>query len=538
MNQEELYSHYEKTLTTTKFNHCTWPVSQKSLEKAVKLKEDNTIEFKAIDETALIRLYDNGIIFEVEYLQVLKNKKPIWVSKPQTETQSRNEYSSTKELIRDIVYKREANKESSNVLKLGFEYVRVKKIFSIFDFPVRWSYPLFVVSQKFQEIYNRKGFSPRFHPSYPEVFKQFMSGLTDGVVEDPDLFNSEVSEIGILSVGSDAIINELPNVQNGLSDEEKESKVLTFNDVWQKDNVNPLSNLYRNDDKLHYQFSDDFMVWLIEGSEALIWVQVDNSLILSSKEGNFYTHFYKNCKLTLDQEQNYETCEYKFSKDTVALITRSKKTSDAYSLQEVISDVVKIIEKRKLNAFEEKTTNIKAVVEESNAKEYYKTLPFESIDQRRNEHGLFEAFKNRSIKVVFKDRTVLRINFAEEFASILTRLGDQIRIRVDSPQEFEYYVHVALEYYDDVFMDAQSKLQRADETSYRNDMINYELEKNQRLLSIVSNSSQSLKFDPMAYSGNNFYDKENEPRSFNQSRYIEDNSSSFDFEEMNKKIQE
>jgi len=496
MNQEELYEDLEKIQTLNKLNHCTWPVKESSIEKSIKYKDDGAIEFRAADNIATLRLLHNGVIFEVEYLQVLKKKKPMWVNKATFEDPLESKGTSTKDLIKELSSKRKSeSKENKNVLKLAYEYVKVKKIFNIFDFPARWAYPLFIAFLCFEENCEKRGWSVKFQPNYPEPFIPFLQNYLDRNLEDTEAHNTELSQIGLLHISSDTLINELPNTEFSAVDSEQSSRVVSRNDVWLKDNVNPTADFYLNDVRLSHQASSEFIVWTTPNDEVLIWVRADGSLITSSNDGNYFTHFYKNIKVTIDQyEQGYEEYEFKFSKDTVALVTRSKKDSSSYNLQEIVLDSVRIVKKCKLSRTDEGIKEIARVDEDNKARELYRTMPFELIDQKKDENASYEAFKNRSVKVVFRDRTVVRINFAEEFANILSKYGEQVRVRTDNPKEYQDYVDMALEYYDDVFTDPHTKLQKLQDTMYRNEMIQYELEKNQRLLQLMSGTRPAEDF--------------------------------------------
>jgi len=571
MNQEELYEDLEKTTTLNKLNHCTWPVKDSSIDKALKYKKDGAIEFHAADNIATLRLLENGVVFEVEYLQVLKKKKPMWVNKAHFEDALENKGTTTKDLIQNLTSKRKGisskESQSQNVLKLAYEYVRVKKIFNIFDFPARWTYPLFIAFLRFEEDCEKRGCTLKFQPNYPEAFLPFLHNFLDKNLEDTEAHNSELSHIGLLHISSDALISELPNTEFGVVDNEQGSKpVVSKNDVWLKDNVNPTADFYLNDVRLRHQASSDFTIWTTPNDEVLVWIRADGSVITSSNDANYFTHFYKNMKVTLDRlDLGYEGYEFKFSKDTVALVTRSKKNSSSYNLQEVVLDSVRIVKKCKLCKSDEEVREIERADEENKARDFYKTLPFELIDQKKDETASFEAFKNHSVKVVFRDRTVVRINFAEEFANILSKYGEQVRVRTDSPKEYQNYVDIALQYFDDVFTDPHTKLQRLQDTMYRNQMINYELEKNQRLLMLMSGGkpNDELMGTGMGMgmgntsfynTGNNMmisglkmntigeryddYNQENEFDRQNMSYRGDNTGGAFDMDEMSRKIQE
>jgi hypothetical protein len=113
-------------------------------------------------------------------------------------------------------------------------------------------------------------------------------------------------------------------------------------------------------------------------------------------------------------------------------------------------------------------------------------LPFDTIHKSKNGYGIFEAYKNKSIKVVFYDRTVLRINFGQDFANILTKTGESVKVKLDRPIEFEFYVTLGMEYFENVFTDANTKLQRLNHSIMVSEMVAQEIEKNQRFLRLTN----------------------------------------------------
>jgi hypothetical protein len=64
-------------------------------------------------------------------------------------------------------------------------------------------------------------------------------------------------------------------------------------------------------------------------------------------------------------------------------------------------------------------------------------LSFEIIAQMENGIGCFEAYKNKSIKVCFRDRTVVRIYNGDPLASVLTRLGESLKIPIEKALDFK-----------------------------------------------------------------------------------------------------
>ena len=165
-------------------------------------------------------------------------------------------------------------------------------------------------------------------------------------------------------------------------------------------------------------------------------------------------------------EESMDNYEFKFSVETAPPVTRSKKkTGISYALGEVVKTANNMVNKCKWFVIAEpQTLQVQPYKEKEKEEVDYRTMPFELCHQSKNGYGFFEAFKNRSIKVVFMDRTVLRINFGQEVANILTKSGDRVSVRLDKPNDFEYYVKIAMEYYENVFTDPEVKLAKFNET--------------------------------------------------------------------------
>jgi len=435
---------------------------------------------------ASLRLIENGMVFEVEYLQILPKKKPMWVNKLLYEDKIENSFNFTKDFLSGIGAPRSSVKTEKNVMKMGYEYIRMTKRYSIFNFPIQWSYPLLVVFDQFEEKMNQAGLTVRYRPRFSMEFLTWFENIDNLTLsEEGDLTEStECGTLGIIKASADIIANIIPGSDVTIPEDKKS---LTKKDLWEDDNINPLSNLYSKELKPHHQISENFIFWLTDFGEVLIWVQDDNSLILSSQEGKYFTHFYRNVKVPIDQD-SLDSYEFKFSIETIPPVTRSKrKMNCSYSLTEVIKNAQKFVANAKLSELNAQTSTLPEVINsQKKEEELYKSMPFEVIHQSKNGYGFFEAYKNKSIKVVFTDRTVLRINFGQDVAQILTKNAERVEVRLDRPNDFKDYVKIACEYYENVFTDPKTKLERMKESAMLNDIISFELEKSERMLMITS----------------------------------------------------
>jgi hypothetical protein len=83
----------------------------------------------------------------------------------------------------------------------------------------------------------------------------------------------------------------------------------------------------------------------------------------------------------------------------------------------------------------------------------------------------FTAYSNKSIKVVFEDRTIVRMMHGCESIRILTRLGEEVIINLNKPKyhnsaqfslisEYQNYVQVSEEFFAWAFSTLEERVQR------------------------------------------------------------------------------
>jgi len=84
-----------------------------------------------------------------------------------------------------------------------------------------------------------------------------------------------------------------------------------------------------------------------------------------------------------------------------------------------------------------------------------------------NSKGLahFIAYANKSIKVVFEDRTIVRMMSGCSIIRILDRQGTELQVNLDHPNyafsDYQKYIQVSIEFLEWVFLSNEEK-QRAE----------------------------------------------------------------------------
>ena len=96
----------------------------------------------------------------------------------------------------------------------------------------------------------------------------------------------------------------------------------------------------------------------------------------------------------------------------------------------------------------------------------------------------FTAFANQAIKVVFEDRTIVRMQKGQEFIRVLSSKGEELTFNVHSiarnqqaQRQFQNYIQVATEFFDWVFLTTEELEGRNQQELDQTTAINGELEK-------------------------------------------------------------
>jgi hypothetical protein len=115
-----------------KLDSCSWPgadnlgeyISQDT-EGNIHLVTTDHIDGDDDSHTAELILSSNGFQLTVTYLLPLLQKAPEWVETDNLNMSVASGYSAT-----------------SKRMKMAYQHIRVTQLFTIFDFPLRWSYPV------------------------------------------------------------------------------------------------------------------------------------------------------------------------------------------------------------------------------------------------------------------------------------------------------------------------------------------------------------------------------------------------------------
>jgi len=101
--------------------------------------------------------------------------------------------------------------------------------------------------------------------------------------------------------------------------------------------------------------------------------------------------------------------------------------------------------------------------------------------------GEFISYKNKAIKCMFKDRTIVRVRMGEEMAVILSKGGERLVVPIENAREYEEYMKVAMEFMDYAFTPSHERERREQEKVAKQLQVEGELSKIQRTIGIIQN---------------------------------------------------
>lgn len=483
-----------KKLLLKKCLKAGWGRTESAIKKYLKILPDGSIQFSSVDDLAKITLFPNGFLFQVDYQQYLPKKKPLWVNRAMLGEDTEN---FTKDFLNSVGTSAKSMKKEMNVMRMGYEYVKVQKIFNIWDFPVQWSYPLYIVLAKYEEVLSQRGktinISARFSLDFGRWVNENLQELShfpnfNNFSEQPDpvfqtpkrdteyLLKQNLTEL--TDTSADVVYTELSKDIKALDETDE---IPIGKDSWKDDNKSPLADLYRNDSPVYYQYTKDFVIWLSSNGQAVIYSSRDQSIFLLNNEGTFFSQYLTNERSVLAKEE--DEYEMKFHKDTIPPRIRNSKCPEGYEIHEPVNEALRMKAKAKIVTLNEPQNQHKSRTYDINFDP--RAANFELLQKVTNPIGCFEAYKNRTVKVLFSDRTILRIDYGDEHASIISKTGESLKVLIDKPNDYAYYINHALDFYEDMFLDSTTKVQKIQQLQEITNIIQTGLERNERVLHLT-----------------------------------------------------
>ncbi|EWS72240.1 tetratricopeptide repeat protein (macronuclear) [Tetrahymena thermophila SB210] len=482
IKSEKLYSDQEEILNSQKISSCIWSLNG----------EDTDFE---ID--------DQGNI--IEYLQLIPKKKATWENKLNNYDEDDNEdqieglngernaknqlnsgnFDFHKDFLQKYNLKKQSDSQKANKgkVKLAFPYIKMKKIYTIFSFPERWTLPLYLLWSKLerQEFSSQIGKDVQLvhQPHFQQDFIDYLHiDISSESYEDVSFKNYIREKYGLNKINQTEAITELPNI--GMLNQ-IQFKNINSENLWSNDEAFPLFDQPRYSERIQYTWKDGYTSWISREKEIYLFNDKENLFLFSTQSGKYFHEVEENDVRSLENEKVINVLQIWRDDEKSILLNSFSKLREHDS---IISNKVEVISEYKQgNKLNKQLLSNNEEKEESIASLYSDN--YEVLHKSENDLGKFEAFKNGCIKILFRDRTILRWMKGSDQVHIISRYGDQVNILVQSPQEFQEYVDRAIEFREYCFTDPKEKLEKERKQQELKELINFEMNKNERFLTIL-----------------------------------------------------
>lgn len=238
-------------------------------------------------------------------------------------------------------------------------------------------------------------------------------------------------------IDAEEIIIAIPTSQSGV--------------IWKSDNVSPSVNLFNYFGENLLCYWEPEATFYVTGPNTLsVLIHEDQSLLEVSND--FFTH---------TREDN----TIKFTTETVPINVRNANYK-LIGFAKTCKDIQKLPQVQKLSE-----------PPPLDDEEFQDGIKIENTVE-----GLahFTAYNDKSIRVLFEDRTLIRI-YSDFSVSALSRNGESARFNLENPYGFESYIPVCVEFYNWVFLSPNEQAKRANEAADRENLVMAEISKVERL---------------------------------------------------------
>lgn len=506
------------------------------------MPESKAFRFTAIEKQCAVTLHYSGWLVEIEYLRVVRQqKKGVLKKKNVNEVSGKQKKRSYDLKTSEILNPLEQKPEDDEDIELASQCIRQTQKFHIFNYPVKFSYPVFVLLQERYRLFNEEAIRQKIDTLFCPKFKEIINRVQiyNEITEEGENFlrkeylTSHLSGFFIVQLNSfkdiEAQINEATKVEPKMSRLAK----LALNFKKEKDTTSPYG--YKTRSSESRITADDLLrttktkaaieATLSPPSSAYLWPEhvrnpnidlLDLGFIVDYLyQPNYETFFAGGVSVTLSLLSQTVILNSMANSQYTCLMTdgeaKTMSYGTTYTLRKVedgkivseenVGKIIEIVErcKRINNAAAGSREDTKAKIERFGVKKKEEEIegdPLEVVTCMASDRAICEAFKNKSVKLKFSDRTILQYDPNNKNFSIFTKLGEQHSILVTKPGPFLGYLQEAIDFQDYVFTDPVERLRRIEDKEALQRAIALQLEQSKQFSNIINRKGISQTVDP------------------------------------------
>lgn len=401
--------------------YAFWPISEDLIMKSMDYRDNGDIVFRSKDQTAILRLFSNGFFFEVEYKYFFSR-----ANNPKTFDLPLSTDDSNSVQIR---------KTHKSVSKGNS--VNLRKIYNILDFPPEWSYPLLVVLMKYEERALKKDRCLNYRVNFSKEFLSFASSyfthiapsmschsvLNDQLFSTRSLPSDDRTEFLPEKYGvyEDHMFNHLPDplaasdasITIDAKEIESKASLGVPEAIFHKDCVAFLNKSLGIAIAMNLETQ---LVYLIDGAKDRTTVYFTNQKCLHT-EKELRIRRFRQDSTPKEIDKHVQSC----IRECREFLAASAKEQYSFNFRPKKEPVPKKGQSKKILAVTSNST------------------------------GEFKVYKDGTVKILFRDQTIIKLNYERKYAVLKTNNGKKRTLNIENPEGFGYYVLHAINFYEDFF---------------------------------------------------------------------------------------
>jgi hypothetical protein len=537
------------------------------------MPDTKSFKFTALEGQCSITLHYSGWLVEIEYLRVVRQQKKGLTKGESNRLKSRLTTSKDRQTQAQMT-----SIPEDDEIVLASQCVMQTQKFHICNFPTKFSYPVYVLLQDRYRMFNEESIRHKMESLFCYRFREILARVQiyNEISEDSEAFLRSEYSISYLSDFFIVQLNSFKDVEAQIKEATKpepkmsrlakmalsfkrdtnndgktsvQSRIRSQKDdtlrqsdlkasiadtldrtvldgalTWYENCRNPSTDILAVDGYVSYIYFASFEAFYADGISLTISLR-SGSIIVNSMSSNQYTVASKDgavktmtigCVYPIREVVDGQIVSEEKIDAIIDLVDRAKRLNNAY-----LSYARDKMIKKKAEA--QNYSGIK-----SNQQEKEEGDPWDVVSCMASKRAVCEAFRNKSVKLKFTDRTILSFDPNCDTFSIITKFGEQNSILVSKPGPFIDYFQEAVEFQDLVFTDPRERQRRIDEMEGLQRAVHQQLEYSKYMSTIVSgkNTLPIPGNDSLLYQRRDYKEIPPNPIPYQTSNkpYLEDNS--------------
>ena len=420
--------------------------------------DNGMVEVRSMEDACRVRLHKNNQIVEIEYDRLLPSNNVVDKSKKSGKTVKYR-------IDSDMIGGRKNSNDDSIVYT--YRYVRQKHKYHISRYPKKYSYPVYILLQERLRRSHDDNIQKMVERLYDSKYREIVGRLQvyNEISDESDKYLRRVYDTTYMSSYMIMNINS--------TDVYEADKLSTHR--WVNDDRNPSTDILLLSSYVLYYYTSSYEAYYYDTHMYIVSLLYD--VCISSSSIDNILHMYS----------DDHTDMYTINTSCVPICIRYN--GHEIYMRDVLSKYMRCKNINTTNAslytdiydtYSDRDRTKKKKEEERGVEDGYDVL-----DVSNSGICVCEAYKNKTIKLRFHDRTILTYDSRCDKCDIISKYGEQHKILLSNPGAFIQYIQHAVDYYDHIFGDPREKDRRYSEYMSIKHIVDKHIEHTNNINSII-----------------------------------------------------